>query len=206
MGAPLGENRFKDFQNRRSEQTMKSIAKTVMQLQEMNISFSNIHSASICVSEYLKKLDDTTVHRSPSTLLKNLTFRLSIQALVKRSSAEITDNRDSLISQIKIKRLQDEVTRLTNALAIKPVAIASAQAAPQTPADNGDVNRLCILISEILKYADFLFEVDSQKRIITKAGKYSSERFITSSENTSPYFDWLNKKASQLHNIGIESD
>jgi len=204
MGAQPGENRFEAFQNHRAESAARSINETVNQLQKMNISFPNIHSASLCVSEHLKKLEDRSVHRSPSTLLKNSNFRLCIQSLVRKSSVNASDDRSSIIAQIKIKRLEDEVKRLTKALAIRPTGAAQAQPAIESAVDTAEANKLCILISEMLKHADFLFDIDHQKRIITKAGKYSSDRFITPSENISPYFSWLEQKASLLRSIGAD--
>lgn len=205
MGAKTGENRFEAFQKLSSEAVIKSIVAVVNQLQKINVSFPNIHHASICVAESLKTLEDQTLHRSPSTLLKNPNFRLCIIPLVQERSSPAEEDRYSLIAKIKIRRLEDENKRLTKALTLQPKSDTQIHAPSENLTDSGDTNKLCVVISEMLKHADFLFDVDKKQCIITKAGKYSSDRFITTSSNNKPYFDWLERKELILQSIGADS-
>lgn len=204
MGAQPGENRFKNFQNFRAERVINAITEIVDMLQRTRTSFPNIHSASLGVSEHLQKLEDRSVHRSASTILKNSTFRICVFPLVTKSAIKDTNDFTNIIADIKIKRLENEIKRLKKALAHNTPDLTDKQPPSDASTANANANKLCILVTEILKHADFLFDVDDKKHLITKAGKYSSDRFITSSNNTAPYFEWLAKRKNLLNKIGAD--
>lgn len=193
-GAKKGQNRFAKFQDSRQEFIVSRLQLVIRKIQQHGAAFDSVTQLAAFVSTDLKSNKDP-VEVSPSTLLRNSSYRLLLDAIVDIpvTKSEVRSSVERAHLEIEIQELQAENRRYR--LALEKSLSSAAPTTEMAPAQktSSEIQKLTDLyeiIEALLQASEGLVIADhGSKSIVRSWARTVRHKTIVDTATASTYFE-----------------
>lgn len=193
-GARKGENRFSSFQDMRLEAILDSLQPEIRKIQQHGASFESVTQLAAFISKDLKN-SQKPVSVSPSTLLRNPTYRVLLDEIIgaPKIRSDVRNSVERAHLEIEIQELRTENRRLRLAiekmLPANPPASEKAQQS-ENVGENQKLMDLYEVIETLLEASEGQVIADTgSKSIVRSWARTVRHKTVVDSTSASTYFE-----------------